>query len=181
MSTPPVAGVTAVRALDVAGPLLGRRVLVTGASAGAGASPCSWPSSRCPRERRDRRSGRQGRHRSPAADQAPHELSSEGEKFDVILESVGGETLAAALGRVAPWGTIVSFGNSSSEPTSFDVSSFYPLPGARLYGMRVFDELDRHGSGVRDLTLLAAALADGRLDPQIGLMRSLGASDKVKR
>ena len=38
--------------------------------------------------------------------------------------------------------------------------------------MRVFDELDRHGSGVRDLTLLAAALADGRLDPQIGLTRS---------
>ena len=106
------------------------------------------------------------------ADEVLHELSSEGEKFDVILESVGGETLAAALGRVAPWGTIVSFGNSSSEPTSFDVSSFYPLPGARLYGMRVFDELDRHGSGVRDLTLLAAALADGRLDPQIGLTRS---------
>ena len=70
---------------------------------------------------------------------------------------------------MAPWGTIVSFGNSSGEQTTFDVSPFYALPGARLYGMRVFDELDRHGSAVRDLRILAAHVAAGRLDPQISL------------
>ena len=172
-STLPVAGVTAVRALDVAGPLLGRRVLVTGASGGVGRFAVQLAKLGGAHVSGVTGSPERAEGLSElGADEVLHELSSEGEKFDVILESVGGETLAAALGRVAPWGTIVSFGNSSSEPTSFDVSSFYPLPGARLYGMRVFDELDRHGSGVRDLTLLAAALADGRLDPQIGLTRS---------
>jgi NADPH:quinone reductase len=73
---------------------------------------------------------------------------------------------------VAPWGTIVSFGNSSGERTSFDVSPFYALPGARLYGMRVFDELERNGSGVRDLRVLAERVAQGRLDPQVGVTRS---------
>jgi len=100
------------------------------------------------------------------------ELKPEGEPYDVILESVGGASLAAALARVAPWGTIVSFGNSSSERTTFDVSPFYALPGARLYGLRVFDEVDRHGSAARDLRFLAESVAAGRLDTQIGATRS---------
>ena len=37
--------------------------------------------------------------------------------FDVILESVGGASLAAALQRIAPHGTQVVFGNSSGEDT----------------------------------------------------------------
>jgi NADPH2:quinone reductase len=73
---------------------------------------------------------------------------------------------------VAPEGTVVAFGNSSRAPTTFDVSAFYPRSGAQLYGLRVFDELARHRSGRRDLTLLAAELAAGRLDPQIALTAS---------
>jgi hypothetical protein len=66
----------------------------------------------------------------------------------------------------------VAFGNSSGEETTFDVSPFYALPGARLIGLRVFDELDRHASGVRDLRLLAERVAAGRLDTQISVTRS---------
>ena len=169
-ATLPVAGLTALRALEVAGPLLGRRVLVTGASGGVGrfaiqlARDCgahvTAVSSTPERAEGLARIG---------ADEVVAQLDPEGERFDAILESVGGASLAAALGRVAPWGTIVSFGNSSGEQTTFDVSPFYALPGARLCGMRVFDELDRHGSAVRDLRILAAHVAAGRLDPQISL------------
>ena len=172
-ATLPVAGMTAVRALEVAGPLLGRRVLVTGASGGVGRFAIQLA--------RDGGAHVTGVSSSPeraeglaeiGANEVVGELSAEGEPFDVILESVGGASLAAAIARVAPWGTIVTFGNSSSEQTTFDVSPFYALPGARLYGLRVFDELDRHGSGVRDLRFLAERVAAGRLDTQIGVTRS---------
>lgn len=172
-ATLPVAGMTAVRALEVAGPLMGRRVLVTGASGGVGRFAIQLA--------RDGGAHVTGVSSSPeraggladlGADEVISELTAEGEPFDVILESVGGASLAAALARVAPWGTIVAFGNSSSEETTFDVSPFYALPGARLIGLRVFDEVDRHASGVRDLRLLAERVAAGRLDTQISVTRS---------
>ena len=172
-ATLPVAGMTAVRALEVAGPLMGRRVLVTGASGGVGRFAIQLA--------RDGGAHVTGVSSSPeraggladlGADEVISELTGEGEPFDVILESVGGASLAAALARVAPWGTIVAFGNSSGEETTFDVSPFYALPGARLIGLRVFDELDRHDSGARDLRLLAERVAAGRLDTQIGVTRS---------
>jgi NADPH:quinone reductase len=172
-ATLPVAGMTAVRALEAAGPLMGRRVLVTGASGGVGRFAIQLA--------RDGGAHVTGVSSSPeraggladlGADEVISELTAEGEPFDVILESVGGASLAAALARVAPWGTIVAFGNSSSEETTFDVSPFYALPGARLIGLRVFDEVDHRASGVRDLRLLAERVAAGRLDTQISVTRS---------
>jgi NADPH2:quinone reductase len=38
--------------------------------------------------------------------------------------------------------------------------------------LRVWDELDRKHTAVRDLTLLTTELAAGRLDPQIGFAAS---------
>ncbi|MDQ3146598.1 MAG: hypothetical protein M3R01_06635, partial [Actinomycetota bacterium] len=43
-------------------------------------------------------------------------------EYECILESVGGASMAAALGLVAPGGMVVSYGSSSREPTTFDVS-----------------------------------------------------------
>jgi NADPH:quinone reductase len=176
-STLPVAGLTAVRALAVAGPLLGQRVLVTGAAGGVG------------------RFAVQLAHRGGAlvtavaanpsrgegltelgADEVIHELAFEGEPFDVILESVGGASLGAALARVAPAGIVIAFGNSSGDPTTFNVAGFYNRRGARLYGLRVFDELDRHHTAPRDLRFLADEVASGRLDPQVTLTSSWRAA-----
>jgi NADPH:quinone reductase-like Zn-dependent oxidoreductase len=106
------------------------------------------------------------------ADEVVTDIPADGPAEDVILESVGGAVLAAALDRVAPEGIIVNFGNSSGEPTTFDVARFYPRDGARLYGMRVFPQLRRRGSGARDLRLLAEGLAEGWLDPQIDVTAS---------
>ena len=172
-STLPVAGLTALRALAVAGSVLGRRVLVTGAAGGVGRIAVQL-------------AHRGGAHvtgvaRDPeraegltalGADEVIHDLTPEGEPFDVLLESVGGASLAAALSRVAPAGIVIAFGVSSGEPTTFDVRTFYNRRGARLYGLRVFDELDRHQSAVRDLRFLADEVAAGRLDTQISLTTS---------
>lgn len=172
-STLPVAGLTAVRALDVAGPLLGRRALITGASGGVGRFTVQL-------------AHRGGAHvtalaTSPeraeglaelGADELVFELDPDGPRYDIVIESVGGSTLAAAMTRLEQWGIVVNFGISSGEPTTFDASAFYPQVGVRLYGFRVFEELDRNDSAVSDLTFLAGEVAAGRLDTQIDLTTS---------
>jgi NADPH:quinone reductase-like Zn-dependent oxidoreductase len=177
-STLPVAGLTAVRALAVGGSLLGRRVLVTGAAGGVGRFAIQL-------------AHRGGAHvtgvvrnlergaglQELGADELITELTPEGDHFDLILESVGGASLGAALSRVGWQGTVVAFGASSPEPTTFDATTFYNRGGPRLYGLRVFHELQFHGSGMRDLTFLLGELAAGRLDPQIGLTGSLWEPD----
>jgi NADPH:quinone reductase len=169
----PIAGLTALRTLAVAGSLLGRRLLVTGAAGGVGRFAVQL----------GRRAGahvtgvaageeRARGLRELGADEVITELESEGEDYDVVLESVGGASLAAALLRVVPRGIVVSFGNSSGEPTSFNVSRFYNKPGARLHAFRIFEDLAREGSGAHDLRFLAEELAAGRLDPQVSLTAS---------
>jgi NADPH:quinone reductase len=168
-STLPVAGLTALRALEVGGPLLGRRVLITGAAGGVGRYAIQLAHRAGAHVTGVVRNAERGEGlRELGADELITELEPEGENFDLLLESVGGASLAAALTRVAPDGTVVAFGASSPEPTTFDVSRFYGRGGSKLYGLRVFDELAKHRSGVRDLELLLAA----RLDPQIDLVTS---------
>ena len=177
-STLPVAGLTAIRALEVGGALLGRRVLVTGAAGGVGRFAIQLAHRAGAHVTGVVRNAQRGEGlRELGADELITELEPEGEAFDLLLESVGGASLAAALTRVAPAGTVVAFGASSPEPTSFEVSKFYNRGAPRLYGLRVFDELARTGSGVRDLELLLAELAAGRLDPQIDLTTSWDDAD----
>jgi len=178
----PVAALTALRALAVGGLLLGRRVLITGASGGVGRFAIQL-------------AHRAGAHvtgvvgspergaglKDLGADELITDFTPEGDHFDLILESVGGASLAAALGRVGWKGTVVAFGASSPEPTTFDISGFYNRGGPTLYGLRVFHELEFHGSGVRDLTFLVEELAAGRLDPQIGVTGRLWEPDDALR
>ena len=172
-STLPVAGLTAVRALAVAAPLLGRCVLVTGAAGGVGRIAVQLAHRGGAHVTGVARDPERGEGLAElGADEVIHEFTPDGEPFDVILESVGGASLGAALTRVAPAGIVIAFGISSGEPTTFDVSGFYNRKGARLYGLRVFDELDRHHSAVRDLRFLAEEVAAGRLDTQISLTTS---------
>jgi NADPH:quinone reductase-like Zn-dependent oxidoreductase len=172
-STLPVAGLTALRTLGVAGMPLGKRVLVTGAAGGVGRLAVQL-------------AARGGAHvtgvaRDPeraagldelGADQIISELEPEGEAFDVILESAGGPSLAAAMQRIRAEGTIVSFGDSSREPVTFSASAFYRRPAARLYGFFIFSEVERSGSAARELEFLAELVARGELDPQVSLETS---------
>jgi NADPH:quinone reductase len=177
-STLPVAGLTAVRALEVGGPLLGRRVLVTGAAGGVGRFAIQLAHLAGAHVTGVVRDAARGAGlKELGADELITELTPEGEPFDLLLESVGGASLAAAFTRVGRKGTIVTFGASSPEPTTFKTETFYNRGGPRLYGLRVFHELEFHGSGRRDLELLVGELAAGRLDPGIGLTGSLWEPD----
>jgi NADPH2:quinone reductase len=163
----PVAGLTALKALDIAGCVLGRRVLVTGASGGVGrfavqlaalaGAHVTAVSANAERARGLRELG---------ADAILDRLEPHGGEFDAIVEAVGGATLGAALQRVATLGTVVSFAASDpAEPTAFPTRALFGrAPGARLYGLLLFAELARGRSGARDLGRLAALVAAGKLD-----------------
>jgi NADPH:quinone reductase-like Zn-dependent oxidoreductase len=168
-ATIPVAGLTAYRTLQQSSVIEGKRVLVTGASGGVGRFAVQLASHWGASVTAVVGSSERGAGLADlGADAVSVGIPDEGE-FDIILESAGGRSLATALQRVAPMGIIVSFGNSSGEPTTFESHEFYPRHGARLQGFRIFPELGRLGSGSVDLGALAVLMGDRNLDPQIDL------------
>jgi NADPH:quinone reductase len=171
----PVAGVTALLALDIAGNPLARRVLVTGASGGVGRFAVQLAHLAGAHVTAVSASPERARGLTQlGADEVIHELTPEGPEFDVIVEGVGGASLGAAIQRVAADGTIVSFANSDpSAHTEYPTRSLFGrAPGARIYGLLVFPELAKRRGATGMLDRLLALVAAGRLDPHIGLETS---------
>nr|WP_246672612.1 zinc-binding dehydrogenase [Mesorhizobium sp. B2-3-11] len=87
--------------------------------------------------------------------------------FSLITESVGGESLAHAIERVAPGGTIVMFGSSSGVLTPIGFRQFVPdHEGARLQTFAYYTSGSAIGA---DIAALLALVAAGRLDTRIAL------------
>jgi NADPH:quinone reductase-like Zn-dependent oxidoreductase len=162
----PVAGLTALKALDIIGPVLAKRVLVTGASGGVGRFAVQLAKLAGAHVTGVSASPERARGLVElGADEVLHELESSGPEFDAIVEGVGGASLAAAMQRVAPFGAIVSFASSDHTPVRFPTRAFFGrAPGARLHGLFVFAQLQRERTGTRDLERLVALVEDGRLD-----------------
>jgi NADPH:quinone reductase-like Zn-dependent oxidoreductase len=165
-ATLPVAGLTALRALEIGGYVVGKRVLVTGASGGVGRFAIQLAKLAGAHvtaiARRSEGLAELG------ADEVLPELSTGGDTFDVILDAIGGPVLGAALQRVAPRGNVISFAATVGEPVSFPTRELFSrAPGAQLHGLYIFDELGHTRSAAADLGRLADLVAAGRLDPQI--------------
>lgn len=173
-ATLPVAGLTALYALEIGGPLLGRRVLVTGASGGVGRFAVQLAKRGGAHVTAVSRNDERAKGLADlGADEIVHELTTDGERFDVVVEGVGGASLSAAIRRVAPLGTVVSFARSDEADVTFPTSAlFRDAPGASIHGLYVFPELGRRSGGGRDLARLAQLVAAGDLDPQIDLEAS---------
>jgi len=173
-ATLPVAGLTALHALRQGGLLLGRKVLVDGASGGVGHLACqlataagaqAWGHVRREEQRAavaEWCSGGVvlGRELAAAKPHGP---------FWLILDSLGGSALGAALGMLQPGGTCVTFGVSVAANTSFESRDFFATGGVRLYGLTLFYELmsvERAGIG---LALLAELVAAKKLRPKVAI------------
>src|SRR5262245_42846974 len=170
-STLPVAGLTALYSLDRNGSLLGRSVLVTGASGGVGHFGCQLARHagarvvgtvrRAEREKHAREAGAHeiviGEDISPAAALGLYHL---------VLESVGGSSLAAALSMLAPDGVCVLYGVSASAEVTFNARSFFTVGGASLYGFILFHEIKRWPAS-DGLARLVHLVAEGALRPPI--------------
>lgn len=159
-ATLPVAGLTALYVLERGGALLDRNVLVTGASGGVGQFAVQLA----------RAAGaqvtavvRQERHAGAA-----EEAAAASGPYDLVVESVGGAVLGHALALLAPGGTCVTFGPTAGAAVTFDVSRFYPVGGASLYGFILFHETRGKPAGA-GLARLLRLVAAGRLRTPIAV------------
>lgn len=163
----PIAGLTALRALRAGGDLLGRRVLVTGATGGvghlavqlavaAGAHVTAQVSA----------AGREAAARDLGAHAVAVTLDDDGlGPFDLVCDGVGGPLLRDAVHRMAPGGTAVVYG-SVGGPTELVLSDFRVARNGKVMGFFHAEPEETKGA---DLAVLAELVADGRLVPYLGL------------
>ena len=150
----PVAGLTALRSLEVVGFVLGKRVLITGASGGVGRFAIQLAKLGGAHVTGIAR--RTEGLRELGADELSPEIDPDGPVYDGVLDAVGGPVLGTAITRVAPGGTVVSFASTVSEPVAYPARELFArAPGARLYGFYLFSELEHTRSGGVDLRRLA--------------------------
>jgi NADPH:quinone reductase len=167
----PVAALTALRALEVGGFILGKRVLITGASGGVGRFALQL--ARLAGAHVTGLARRTEGLKELGADEVIADIDPDGPTYDVILDAVGGPVLGQAIARIAPGGTVVSFASTIAEPVSYGARELFArAPRARIYGLFIFAELAHTGTGASDLRRLADLIAAGKLDPQIDLTLS---------
>jgi len=182
-ATLPVAGLTALYALERGGFLLGRKVLVTGASGGVGIFACQLAHlSGAYVVAGVRQADKAASCKEAGADEVvvgeDLSMAKPFGRYDLILESVGGSSLGTALSLLAPGGVCVSFGASAGGEVTFDVRSFFPTGGASLYGFILFNEVGAKPAS-QGLDRLARLISDGRLQPLIDLEAPLSQIGEV--
>ena len=159
----PVAGLTALRTLRHGAPLLGKRVLITGAAGGVGHIAVQLAAKSGNRVTAIVGGPERGRHLRGAAEIVESIERATG-RFALILESAGGASLAAAIARIEARGTIVIFGNSSGEPTATSFRDFAEHANARIQSFSYFTS-EAEDRFAPDLALLASLVGDGSLKP----------------
>lgn len=168
-ATLPTAGITALRCLEVAGLVLAKRVLITGATGGVGRIAVQLARAAGAHVGalvRDAVGSAELLHKLGAQD-VMEQLDDD---FDLIVDCVGGATFGQAIEHVAPRGMVVNIATQSpGETISFRAARFDRAPGARIYTLNQFDETTAHASGTGDLSRLCALVAKGRLDGQVEL------------
>jgi NADPH:quinone reductase len=171
-ATLPTAGLTTLRALEVAGLVLGKRVLVTGATGGVGRIAIQLAresGARVTALVRDAASAHELLRGLGAAD-VVETLAGD---FDLIIDAVGGSTFGLAIEHVAAHGIVVNIATQrDDEIVTFQAARFDRAKGARIYTLNLFDELACHASGASDLARLCTLMAEGRLDGQVELEAS---------
>lgn len=173
----PLAGLTALRLLREAGSLVGRRLLLTGASGGvghyvtelavAGGAEVTAVSATAERGARLREFG--ARTITDVAD-------AEG-WFDVAMESVGGLSFATARAKIRPTGLFIWFGQASRQPVTLDFFDW--VDGTVGAPIRQFDYTRSDRADGEDLAALVSLVEHGRLHPEIGAVRPWDATADV--
>lgn len=168
----PVAGLTALYALQRAGWLLGRRVAITGAAGGVGQYAIQLASVGGARVTALVGSPERaaGLSELGATETATYD-SLPGGEFDVVLESAGGSVFTDVIGRLSGDGKAVVYGNSARE--NFVLSAEAGLARSAIsvsFLFTLYEIASRH-SAVPDLDFLLGLVAAGQLDPRVTVVR----------
>jgi zinc-binding alcohol dehydrogenase/oxidoreductase len=149
----PLAGLTAWRALRLAGAGPGRRILVTGAGGGVatflvqigaalGATVIATTGSGTKVARALDLGAAQ------AVDYHDPEWPRQVEPVDAAIDSTGGSALDAVISTLVRGGVLVSFGDTSREPATVDLAEVFlewrRIQGTTMGSPREFDALLRH-------------------------------------
>jgi NADPH2:quinone reductase len=171
-ATLPVAGLTALRTLRHGAPLLGKRVLITGAAGGVGTIAVQLATRMGARVTAVvGRPERAGGLKDLGAAEIVQGIDSAQGRFALILESGGGASLAKAIQIIDAKGTVVVHGNSSGDATTVSFADFRGAPNSRVQSFSYFTS-EAEERFAPDLALLVSLIADGSLKPQIGVERS---------
>ncbi len=171
-ATLPIAGLSALWALERGGNLIGRNALITGATGGVGLFACQLAHiagarvvALVRRQEQAERVKQAGAHEViVSTDGATADRYA---PYDVLVESVGGRVLGNVMGMLSFGGVCVSLGASESAEATFDVRKFFAA-GSSLYGFFIFNEVRRESIAI-GLTRLLRLVADQRLDPSIAI------------
>lgn len=165
-ATLPVAGLTALYALEKGGFLLNRKVLVTGASGGVGHFACQLARQAGARVtalvRREERAAclqEIGVHKAVIGE--VNAAQSFG-PYDVIVDTLGGKSLNVASTFLEKGGSCINVG-AATEPDMTLQDRLESIPD----GVLILDGIDKVPSVSKDLGRLAQMVAEGRLNPEI--------------
>jgi NADPH2:quinone reductase len=167
-ATLPVAGLTALSALRFGGSILGRRVLITGATGGvgqfaiqiavAGGAHVTAVVSSADRLKEARDLGAHVALTSP--------LPEDIEPFDHVLEGVGGPSLVESMHNTVAGGTIAFYGTVGG-PSEISLADFQRRSSVSIKSHFLDVEPGRRTG--KELATLVALIASDRLRPLIGL------------
>ncbi len=160
----PMAGLTALRTLRLAGTLLGKNVLVTGASGAVGrlqVQLATVAGARVTAVAKDAVAAELSALGASAVVPSPNEATG---AYDVVLESVGGCSLPQALSVAAPGANVVLFGASNGEKSPLNI---YDFIGHENITIHTYLSYAYKGDDAADLRLLLDLTFRGLLDPGV--------------
>jgi len=163
----PIAGLTALRALRVGGAVLGRRVLITGATGGVGQCAVQLAVAAGARVTAlVSGAERVAQARELGAHQIVTSLDDETlGPFHLVMDGIGGPLTAQAVRRIAPGGHLAWYGNIGGA-AQLRLSDFYSQ-GWNAHIVGFISPVPEETMG-EDLGILVSLVADGRLTPLIG-------------
>ncbi|MDQ1051829.1 zinc-binding dehydrogenase [Streptomyces sp. V4I2] len=180
-STVPVAGTSALRALHRTGPILGRRILVTGATGGTGRYAVQL--ARLGGAHVIASTGDPDRYGESLRANGAHEVVAGPlevrEPVDGVVDLVGGQQLVDAYSMLAQGGTLVAVGHSAHQGETFPFGALFGDQGRHNRSIAAFS-LPACTGLAPDLTWLAHRVDAGELHPQISWRSSWdGAADAI--
>ncbi|MFJ4828930.1 zinc-binding dehydrogenase [Streptomyces sp. NPDC088747] len=168
ISTIPVAAGSALRALHRIGPLLGKRILVTGATGGVGRYAVQL--ARLGGAYVLASTSDPATHGAGLRALGAHEVVTGPRELTLpvngVVDVVGGPQLVESFEKLSADGTLIAVGHSARQPESFPLHAFNGDGGRHNRTIATFFLADCPGLAP-DFTWLANQVAAGVLDPQI--------------
>ena len=177
-ATVPIAAISALRSLRVGGAVLGRRVMVTGATGAVGALAVRLASlggaSGVAAVARSRASAEH--LRGLGATETVTDPREAEALADIVIDTVGGAVLSRAFEMTAADGTLVSVGRASGEDVVLPAGVLEGAGGRAGRSLRTFFMPDEPGDLRDDLEFLLRLADEGRLEVRVDHVEELGGA-----